>query len=102
MTSVEGRRARTFVLIVFLGVVGAWHLSAQAPLPLPGQPATAGGRGRGGGSPAIAANLPASPVVSAVAAISAEVTGPGPAFSSLMDLPSGDDLILGDAAKVAF
>jgi hypothetical protein len=69
-------------------------LVGQAPLPLRGQgpgPQGQGGQGRGRGQ-AEASNLPANPVVSPLATISAEVTGPGKMFPGLMSLPEGDDL----------
>ena len=64
-------------------------VAAQAPLPVAGQPGQApapGGQGRA------SANLPQTPVVSPIAAVSAAVTGPGRMFPSLMSLPAGDDL----------
>jgi hypothetical protein len=86
---------RVLLVAAALGLAGTWTVIAQAPLPLPGQPAPAqGGRGRGGraGGPAPVSNLPAAPVVSPLATVSPEVTGPGEMFSSLMDLPAGDDM----------
>lgn len=85
---------RTRVLLVMAALALAGVLArAQAPLPLPGQPAPAqGGRGGRAGGPGQADNLPAAPVVVTPATISAEVSGPGPMFSSLMDLPPGDDM----------
>jgi hypothetical protein len=56
---------------------------AQAP----GQP----GGGRAGG-PAAASNLPSSPTATPLPSISAEVTGPGKPFESLMELKPGDDM----------
>jgi hypothetical protein len=81
------------VLALIAGLAGmTMGGSAQAPLPIPGQPAPAqGGRGGGRGQ-APPANLPQAPTVSPLATISAEVTGPGDMFSSLMELPKGDDL----------
>ena len=72
-----------FALLLAAGTV---TLAAQAPLP---------SRGRGQAPlPAAqpASTLPASPVAAAPASASAEVTGPGPMFTSLMPLPAGDDL----------
>jgi hypothetical protein len=70
-------------------------LLAQAPPPLQGQRGEATGaqtnqgqRGR----QAQESNLPARPVVSPLATISAEVTGPGTMFPALFSLPAGDDL----------
>jgi hypothetical protein len=78
-------------LIVATSVI---TLAAQAPLPLRGEQ----GRGRGAGpaqgrqGQAPPSNLPQSPVVSPLARASAEVTGPGKPFSSLMSLSPGNDL----------
>jgi hypothetical protein len=82
---------RMLLLAVALMAGGAvWTAVAQAPLPLPGQEGqpVQGGRGRGQAPPA---NLPAAPIVSPLATISPEVTGPGEMFSSLMELPQGDN-----------
>ncbi|MEQ1731678.1 MAG: alpha/beta hydrolase domain-containing protein, partial [Vicinamibacterales bacterium] len=86
-------RVRVLVVTAVLAVAGAWTVLAQAPLPLPGQPAPVqGGRGGRAGGPAPPDNLPSAPVVAPLATISPEVTGPGEMFSSLMALPAGDDL----------
>lgn len=77
------------MIAVLVAVIGTATLAAQAPLPLRGQ------RGQGPGPVAqgqAAPNLPANPVVSPVAAATAEITAPGQMFSSLMSLPAGDDL----------
>jgi hypothetical protein len=74
--------------------IGLATLLAQAPLPPRGQPPGPQGQapqGRGG-APAQPSNLPATPVASPLAAISAEVTGPGEMFSSLMALREGTDI----------
>jgi hypothetical protein len=79
-------------LIVLITAVSGLTVVGQAPLPLRGQqPDQQGGRGRGRGQgPEV--KLPATPTVAPLAMISPEVTGPGEMFSSLMPLPSGDDM----------
>ncbi len=77
-------------------------LVAGSVIVLAGQTAipTQGGRGAGrgqpqgqrGGGPPQPSTLPANPVVTPLPAISAEVTGPGRLFESLMELPAGDDM----------
>ncbi|MBI4265028.1 MAG: hypothetical protein HY657_11695 [Acidobacteria bacterium] len=89
------RRSRVtlrFALVVLVATVSGWTVMGQAPLPLRGQPPQPAQGGRGRGQAPAASNLPANPVVSPVAAVSAEVTGPGEMFPSLMALPAGDDL----------
>ena len=51
-----------------------------------------GGQGRRGGGPGPEINLPATPVAAPLPTISAEITGPGPIFESLMELKPGDDM----------
>ena len=58
-------------------------LSAQSAIP------TQGGRGAAAPQPS---NLPAGPVAVTLPTISAEVTGPGRMFESLMELKPGDDM----------
>ena len=81
--------------------VGAITVSAQLPIPVQGQrggqapplapqPGQPGQRGGRGSQPAPAPDPP--PVVSAIAAASPEVTGPGKFFETLMELKPGDDL----------
>ena len=72
------------VLAALIAFGAATLAAAQAPPPLPGQ------RGQAAAAPAPAAaaqpanqNLPAAPVVSPKATISAEVTGPGAMFPAL-------------------
>ena len=50
------------------------------------------GQGRRGGGPGPEINLPATPVAAPLPTISAEITGPGPIFESLMELKPGDDM----------
>ena len=81
--------------------VGAITVFAQLPIPVQGQrggqapplapqPGQPGQRGGRGSQPAPAPDPP--PVVSAIAAASPEVTGPGKFFETLMELKPGDDL----------
>ncbi len=85
-------------IVVLLIVVTASlaPLTAQTAIPTRegrgGQAGQAGGQGRRGGGPGPEINLPASPVASPLPTISAEVTGPGPMFESLMELKPGDDM----------
>jgi hypothetical protein len=51
-----------------------------------------GQRGQRGGAQVPPSNLPDAPVVTPLATISAEVTGPGRMFPALMALPTGDGL----------
>jgi hypothetical protein len=63
---------------------------------IPVRDGNAGGRGRGGfggrGGAQNQAEESITPVVSPVATVSAEVTGPGPMFESLMELQPSDDM----------
>src|SRR5688572_22485281 len=81
------------VTIAFLAVV---TLAAQTPIPTQGGRGQAGGRqggqGQGRGGAQQPSNLPATPVAAPLATISAEVTGPGRMFESLMELKPGDDM----------
>src|SRR5688500_12906253 len=89
------RRMHAFfsTMLVAVGIVA---LSAQTPIPTQGGRGQGGGQGagrqggqgRGGGAPQ-PSNLPATPVAAPLAAISAEVTGPGNMFESLMELKPG-------------
>jgi hypothetical protein len=77
--------------------VSASTLFGQLPIPVQGQPEGQGRQGqpgqRGGGRGQQAPQVPdPPPVVSAVATASAEVTGPGKFFETLMELKPGDDL----------
>jgi hypothetical protein len=75
--------------------LGMLTLSAQTAIPTRGGGA---GQGRGGGAQGgrggaqAPSNLPAAPVAAPIPTISAEVTGPGKIFESLMELPPGDDM----------
>src|SRR5215813_2633751 len=102
----EGRSVMTVVTrsttIVAVGGVmllaGAITLTAQLPIPVQGQrgqPAApqAPGQGRGRGRGQEPAQVPdPPPVVSAIAAATAEITGPGRFYETLMELKPGDDL----------
>jgi hypothetical protein len=81
-------------LMVAIGF-DALTLSGQLPIPVQGQRGGAQGQGqagrgqRGGAQPAAPA---APPVVSAIATASAEITGPGQFYETLMELKPTDDL----------
>jgi hypothetical protein len=76
--------------------VAAVALSAQSAIPTQGGRGGGQGRqggqgGRGGGAPQ-PSNLPAAPTAVTLPVVSAEVTGPGGMFESLMALKPGDDM----------
>jgi len=78
-----------------VAAVSVTTLSAQTAIPTrEGRGGQAGqaGQGRRGGGPGPEINLPASPVATPLPTISAEITGPGPIFESLMELKAGDDM----------
>ncbi len=91
------RRRTHSIFFLTLVVLGIGVLSAQTPIPTQGGRGQGGGRqggqgqGRGGGAPQ-PSNLPVTPVAAPLATISAEVTGPGKMFESLMELKPGDDM----------
>ena len=89
-----GRRQIKMALTAAVAVLSALALSAQSPIPLRGGGAGGrqGGQGARGGGPPEASNLPAAPTAAPLASISAEITGPGPMFESLMELKSGDNM----------
>ncbi len=75
--------------------LGVMTVLGQLPIPLQGQRGGQGQRGQGGQGqrgqqPAQPQDPP--PVVSAIANVSAEITGPGKFFETLMELKPGDDL----------
>ena len=74
---------KTEVYSVAIRAALAFFVVSTTAMPLAGQ--------RGGGPPQ-PSNLPASPVSVSIPAISAEITGPGPMFESLMALKPGDDM----------
>jgi hypothetical protein len=76
---------------VIAGVVLA-SLGAAPVLGQGGGQAPGGGRGRAGGPPAPAANLPAEPTAVTLPKLSAEITGPGPMFDSSSSLAPGKGL----------
>jgi hypothetical protein len=85
------------LVVVFVFAAFCITLSAQTAIPTRegrgGQAAQGAGPGRrGGGPPAPEINLPANPVAAPLPTISAEVTGPGRIFESLMELKPGDDM----------
>jgi hypothetical protein len=75
-------------------MASAIALAAQSAIPTQGGRGVGRGQGQGarGGGPPQPSNLPETPLVTPLPEISAEVTGPGPMFESLMELPAGDDL----------
>jgi len=88
-----GRRMWTTTLTVSVAGMVVIGLSGQTAIPTQGARGQGPGQGgRRGGGPPPATNLPASPVAAPVPTISAEVTGPGPIFESLMELPPTDDM----------
>jgi len=81
--------------VAVIATVAGVTVLGQLPIPVQGQPPQAPppgqrGGGRGQQPPAPAPDPP--PVVAAVATASAEVTGPGKFFETLMELKAGDDL----------
>jgi hypothetical protein len=70
-------------------------LAAQSAIPTQGgrggQGRQGGPGGRGGGAPQ-PSRLPADPIAVTIPAVTAEITGPGQPFESLMALKPGDDL----------
>jgi hypothetical protein len=78
------------IAIILLGVI---TVSEQLPIPVQGQRGTRGGQGGPQGGRGAAGPAPdPTPVVSAVATASAEITGPGRFYETLMELKPGDDL----------
>ena len=81
---------RNAAVVVVIIAANAAAFAGQLPIPVQGQGRGAGrgqeGRGGGGGT---AASLPSGPVTTPVPAVSAEVTGPGPFFETLMKIRSG-------------
>ena len=83
------------VVGVVIAIVSVSTLAAQTAIPTRegrGGQAGQGGQGRRGGGPAPEINLPSAPVATPLPTISAEITGPGPIFESLMELKTGDDM----------
>jgi hypothetical protein len=87
---------RRVVISLIVATMSLATLAGQTAIPTRegrgGQAGPGGGQGRRGGGPAPEINLPASPVASPLPTISAEITGPGPMFESLMELKPGDDM----------
>src|SRR4030095_1172668 len=91
----KGKGMYRVVVGVVIAIVSFSTLAAQTAIPTRegrGGQAGQGGQGRRGGGPGPEINLPAAPVAAALPTISAEVTGPGPIFESLMELKPGDDM----------
>jgi hypothetical protein len=83
------------VVVLLVAVVSVSTLAAQTAIPTRegrGAQAGQGGQGRRGGGAGPEINLPATPVATPLPTISAEITGPGPIFESLMELKPGDDM----------
>src|SRR5262245_51977869 len=82
----------TVTMALAVVIVGVKPTRGQLPIPVQGQQIDGGrGQGRGQrGQPQAPQDPP--PVVSAVAAVSAEITGPGKFYETLMELKPGDDL----------
>src|ERR1041384_5974396 len=85
---------KTFALAGLVVVASAVTVLGQLPIPVQGQPAQQpqGGRGRGGRGAETQQAPDPPPVVSAIAAASPEITGPGKFYETLMELKPGDDL----------
>lgn len=85
-------RLTTLALVAGAIAISFVTAVAQTAIPVPGARGAAPQGGRGGRGNAAPANLPATPVATAMPAISPEVTGPGPIFESLMKIRSGVDM----------
>lgn len=86
------RWTRRIALVAVVAAIGVMTVLGQLPIPVQGQRGQGGqgGQGQRGGQPAQPQDPP--PVVSAIANVSAEITGPGKFFETLMELKPGDDL----------
>jgi hypothetical protein len=86
----------TVAIATHVAAISLTSLWAQTAIPTQGGRGGQGqpgqGQGRRGGGPPEPSNLPSSPVVTPLPAISPEVTGPGAMFESLMELKPGDDM----------
>jgi hypothetical protein len=87
---------RPFATALSAAVIAAstLSLSGQTAIPTQGRGGQGAGQAPGGraGGPPAPSNLPSSPTAVTLPAISAEVTGPGKPFESLMELKAGDDM----------
>jgi hypothetical protein len=89
---------RLAALVAAVSLAGASTIVTSGQTAIPTREGRGGaqgqgqGQGRRGGGPAPQTNLPSSPVSTPLPTISAEVTGPGPMFESLMALKPGDDM----------
>ena len=82
-------------VVLLVSILSFATVLAQTAIPTRegrGGQAGQGGQGRRGGGPGPEINLPATPVAAPLPTISAEITGPGPIFESLMELKPGDDM----------
>jgi hypothetical protein len=90
-------KIRVMTLVVLIMAIAIATASGQLPIPTQGQRGGQGQRGQGGqGGQGQRGQQPAQqdppPVVSALASVSVEITGPGRFFETLMELKLGDDL----------
>ena len=90
------RAWRNAALAAVAITVATTSFAGQLPIPVQGEGQAQGGRGpggpggRGGGRGAAqASNLPTSPVAAPLPTVSAEITGPGAFFETLMKMRSG-------------
>src|SRR5207244_7761670 len=92
------RLAGSLALAAFVVAIGVMTLLGQLPIPIPGQNngAQTGGQGQRGGGRGGQRGAPAAPpapmVVAPLTTASAEITGPGKFFETLMTLKPADDL----------
>ena len=91
----EGKEMLRVAVVFVVALLSVSVLVAQTAIPTRegrGGQAGQGGQGRRGGGPGPELNLPTAPVPVSLPTISAEITGPGPIFESLMELKPGDDM----------
>jgi hypothetical protein len=89
---IASRSILTAVTLALMAAVGVITLNGQMPIPIQGGRGGAQGQAQRGGGPPQPSNLPASPIAAPIPAVSAEVTGPGAMFESLMELKPTDDM----------
>jgi hypothetical protein len=87
------RRSMPGALLI-AGVALTVAVAGQTAIPTRGGGAQGRGGGQGGGGRGAApqVTVPATPVVTPIPAVSAEIAGPGRMFESLMELPATDDM----------
>jgi Alpha/beta hydrolase domain len=90
------RRSHRFVpaatLVSMALLIGGTIVLGQLPIPVQGQRGAGQGQGQRGQRGGQAAAPTAPPVVSPIAIVSAEITGPGKFYETLMELKPTDDL----------